>query len=192
MQIEIEKGFISPYFATDNENMICEMDVPSILLTSKKITNIQQILNLVEGVAEAGCALFIVADDVEGEALTVLINNKIQGRLKVCAIRAPGFGEYRAEILEDLAVLTNARVITDESNESLEDVEYSPGDGLIGSAERVIIGKSSTIITGGAGDISRINARIDLIKSSIDEAGSEYEKVKLQQRLTNLADSIRS
>ncbi len=190
--MQIERGFISPYFVTDQENMICELDAPSILLTSKKITNIQQILNLVEGVAEAGCALFIVADDVEGEALTVLINNKIQGRLKVCAIRAPGFGESRDEMLEDLAVLTNARVITDESNESLEDVEFSPGAGLIGSAQRIVVSKSSTIITGGAGDISSINARIDFINRQIHEAGSEYEKGKLQQRLTSLADSIQS
>ena len=189
--MNLDRGFISPYFATSSEDMICELDSPCILLTTKKITNISQILNIVEGAAKTGRSLFIVADDVEGEALSVLIVNRVQGRIKVCAIRAPGFGEYRNEILKDIGVLTDSQVITDESGDSLEDVEFSPGSGVIGSAQRVVVSKNSTKITGGAGDLSNVTARIGFINNLINEAGSEYEKEKLKERVVYLSDSIK-
>lgn len=183
--MQLERGFISPYFVTSQEKIVCEMDSPYILLTSKKITNISQIIKLLEAVAKTGRGLFIVADDVEGEALSVLILNRLRGTIKVCAIKAPGFGDKRTEILKDIAIFTNSQVITDESGESLEDVELMPG--IIGSAERIVVSPESTVITGGAGDESSVAARIDFINRQIGETDSEYEKEQLQERVVNLA-----
>jgi len=182
--MHLDRGFVSPYFATNVEKMICEMEDPFILLTTKKITNINQILKILEGAAKSGHPLFIVADDIEGEALSTLIINRIQGRLKVCAIKAPGFGDNRVEILEDIAVLTNSQPIIDETGDYLEDVELIPG--MIGSAKRIIVGKDSTTIFDGAGDKADVTARINFIESQILEADSEYAKEKLQARVEQL------
>ena len=182
--MHLNRGFVSPSFATNAEKMICEMEDPFILLTTKKITNISQILRLLEWTVKSGRPLFIVADDIEGEALTTLIMNRIQGRLKVCAIKAPGFGDKRFEILKDIAVLTNAQLITDETGDCLEELALIPG--VIGSAKRIIVGKDSTTIVDGAGDKADVTARINFIESQILEADSEYDKEKLQARVEQL------
>ena len=183
--MHLDRGFVSPYFATNVEKMICEMEDPFILLTTKKITNINQILKILEGAARSGHPLFIVADDIEGEALTTLILNRMRGTSKVCAIKAPGFGEdNRFEILKDIAVLTNSQPIVDETGDYLEDVELISG--VIGSAKRIIVGKNSTTIFDGAGDKADVTARINFIESQILEADSEYAKEKLQARVEQL------
>jgi len=182
--MHLDRGLISPYFATDKEKMICEMENPFILLTDKKITNIGQILKILEYAAKDVRPLFIIADDVEGEVLSTLIINKDQGRIKVCVIKAPGFGDKRLEILKDIAVFTNSQVITDETGERLEDVEVAFG--VIGSAKRILVSKSSTTIVDGAGDKADIAARINFIDSQILETDSEYEKENLQARVEQL------
>jgi chaperonin GroEL len=186
--MNLDRGFISPYFATNAEKMICELEDAYVLITNKKITNIQQILKILEGISRAGKPLFIVADDIEGEALTTLIINRIQGRIKVCAIKAPGFGDKRTEMLKDIAILTGGQVIVDETGDSLEDVELMAG--VIGSAKRIIVSKDSTVIVGGAGEDSDVEARVNFIKSQIKESDSEYEKEKLQERLAKLSGGV--
>jgi chaperonin GroEL len=186
--MNLDRGFVSPYFATNAEKMICEMDDAYVLITNKKITNIQQILKVLEGVSKAGKSLFIIADDLEGEALTTLIINRIQGRLKVCAIKAPGFGDKRTEILKDIAILTGGQVIVDETGDNLEEIELIPG--VIGSAKRIIVSKDTTIIVGGAGNEDDVKARSKFIKNQIKECDSEYEKEKLQERLAKLSGGV--
>lgn len=186
--MNLDRGYISPYFSTNPEKMICELENPYILVTSKKITTIDQILKVLEGVAKSGRPLFIIADDVEGEALTTLIINRIQGRIKVCAIKAPGFGDKRTAMLEDLAISTGAQVIAEETGDELKDIGCAPG--VIGSAGRVIVTKDSTTIIDGAGDKTDVEARIKLIKLQISDTDSEYEKEKLQERLAKLAGGV--
>jgi chaperonin GroEL len=186
--MHLDRGFLSPYFVTNTEKMICELEDPYILITSKKITSIHQILNLIESIAKTGKPLFIIADDVEGEALSVLILNRLRGTLKVCAIKAPGFGDKRTEILKDIAILTNGQVIVDETGESLEDLTLIPG--VIGIAKRITVHKESTIIVGGSGEKSEIDSRTCFIKNQIAETTSDYEKEKLQERLAKLSGGV--
>jgi chaperonin GroEL len=182
--MHIKRGFVSSYFVTNKDTMVCEMDDPFVLLTSKKITNIQQILKILEGAAKISRPLLIIADDIEGEALTTLIINRIRGVIKVCAIKCPGFGDHRLELLKDIAVFTDSQVLCDENGDRIEDIEVNSSE--VGSARKVIVGKDYTSIIDGAGDHVECMARIELIKQQISEASSEYDREELRERVDQL------
>jgi chaperonin GroEL len=191
--MHIDRGFVSPYFATNNEKMICEMEDPYILITNKKISNISSILKLLETSAKEGRPLFIIAEDIDGEALSTLIINRLRGIIKVCAIKAPGFGEKRAEMLKDIAILTNGQVICDETGDKLEDIVADSminDKPVLGSCKRITVSKDNTIIVSGAGLSEDVNSRISFIKNQINETTSEYDKEKLQERLAKLSGGV--
>ena len=182
-----DRGYLSPYFVTDREKMIVEFDNPYVLLLNKKISSIQPLLGLLETVLKANRPLVIIAEDVEGEALTACVLNNMRGSLKIAAVKAPGFGDKRAAMLEDIRVLTKANyVISDDLGLDLEKIILSD----LGSAKSITITKDETTIVDGAGDQSAIDARIANIKSNIDSSSSEYEKEKLQERLAKLAGGV--
>ena len=184
--MQFDRGYLSPYFITNQEKQVVELDQPFILLFDKKITNIRDLIPVLEGVAKAGKPLLIVAEDVEGEALATLIVNNMRGSVKSCAIKAPGFGDRRKAMLEDLAILTGGQVIAEELGITLDKLTVDH----LGMAGRVEISKDNTIIIDGAGDKAAIAARVTAIRSQIDEASNPYDKEKLQERLAKLAGGV--
>ena len=184
--MQFDRGYLSPYFVNDREKMQVELDNPYILLFDKKISNIRDLVKLLEGVAKAGRPLLIVAEDVEGEALATLVVNNLRGILKVAAVKAPGFGDRRKAMLQDIAVLTGGTVISEEVGLSLE------GAGLedLGSAQRVVIDKDTTTVVDGAGKKPDIDARVAQIRAEIDKTSSDYDREKLQERLAKLAGGV--
>ena len=184
--MQFDKGYLSPYFATNNETMECILDDAMILLFNKKIANLQELLPLLQGVSKQGRPLLIVAEDVEGEALATLVVNRLRGTLQVSAVRAPGFGENRKLVMEDIAVLTGGTVITEDIGIKLENVTMDD----LGSAKSITITKESTIIIGGAGSAEDIDSRVELIRKQIEDANSDFDAMKLQDRLSRLSGGV--
>jgi chaperonin GroEL len=184
--MQFDKGYISPYMVTDTEKMEVVMDNPYILLTDKKISNIQEILPLLEELMQQSGKLVIVADDIEGEALSTLILNKLRGVLNVVAVKAPSFGDSRKDILQDIAILTGATVITEDLGLDLKDANIES----LGRAKQIKIQKDNTIIVGGEGNKDELDSRIKQIKANIQETSSEYDKEKLQERLAKLSGGV--
>ena len=184
--MQLDRGYLSPYFVTNQESMEAELDTPYILLYDKKISSIKDILPVLEQTAQTGKPLLIIAEDIEGEALATLVVNKMRGSLKVAAIKAPGFGDRRKEILEDVAVLTGGQVVSSELGLTLDKVTLND----LGSAEKVTIDKDTTTFINGGGESSSIKSRIDVIKNQIERTTSEYDKTKLQERLSKLSGGV--
>lgn len=184
--MQFDRGYLSPYMATDTEKMEAVMDDALILITDKTINNIQDLIPLLEVVMKSGRKLLIVAEDVEGEALTTLILNKLRGTLNVCCVKAPGFGDRRKEMLQDIAVLTGGTVITSELGYELSDATVD----MLGQARQVKVNKETTIIVGGAGDPDAIAARVNQIRTAIPNTTSEFDREKLQERLAKLAGGV--
>ncbi len=184
--MQFDRGYLSAYMSTDMEKMVANLDNPYILITDKKISNIQEILPVLEQIVQSGAKLLIIAEDVEGEALTTLIVNKLRGTFNCVAVKAPGFGDRRKEMLKDIAVLTGGTVISSELGLELKETTLD----MLGRAKSVTVTKEDTIIVDGAGDKNDISARISQIRSQIDEATSEFDKEKLQERLAKLAGGV--
>lgn len=184
--MQFDRGYLSPYFITNPDRMEAVLDEPLILLHEKKISAMRDLLPILEQAAGGGRPLLIVAEDIEGDALATLVVNKLRGTIKVCAVKTPAFGDRRKAILEDLAVLTGARVITEDLGVKLENVEKTD----LGSAKRVIVDKDNTTIVEGAGDRKAIQGRVATIKKQIEETTSDYDREKLQERLAKLAGGV--
>lgn len=184
--MQFDKGYISPYMATDMEKMEANIDNPYILITDKKISNIQEILPLLENLMQESAKLLIIADDIEGEALSTLILNKLRGVLNVVAVKAPGFGDKRKEMLEDIAILTGGEVITSDLGMDLKTTEITQ----LGRAKQIKISKENTIIVDGAGDKTAIQNRVNMIKTQLEETQSEYDMEKLRDRLAKIAGGV--
>lgn len=184
--MQFDRGYISPYFVTNSEKMEAEMDKPFILIYDKKISSMKDILQILEKVAQQGAELLIISEDLEGEALATLVVNKLRGTLKVAAVKAPGFGDRRKEMLTDIATLTKGIVISEEQGYKLENADIS----YLGRAERVVLDKDNTTIVGGKGKKDDINARINQIKAQIETTTSDYDKEKLQERLAKLSGGV--
>jgi chaperonin GroEL len=184
--MQFDRGYLSPYFVTNADRMEAVLDDPLILLHEKKISAMRDLLPVLEQTAGQGRALLIISEDVDGDALATLIVNKLRGTIKVCAVKAPAFGDRRKAILEDLAVLTGGRVITEELGIKLENVEVTD----LGSAKRVIVDKDATTIVEGAGDAKAIQGRVATIRRQIEETTSDYDREKLQERLAKLAGGV--
>ena len=184
--MQFDRGYISPYFMTDSEKMEAVMEKPLILITDKKVSTMKELMGVLEPVAQSGRALLIIAEDVDGEALSALVVNKLRGTLKIAACKAPGFGDRRKEMLEDIAVLTGATVISADKGMKIEDTTLE----MLGSADKVTLNKENTTIVDGAGKKEEIAARVAQIRSSIDKATSDYDKEKLQERLAKLAGGV--
>ena len=184
--MQFDRGYLSPYFVTDADKMIATLDNPYVLLFDKKISNLQEILPILEPVSQSGRPLLIIAEDVDGQALATLVVNKLRGGLKIAAVKAPGFGDRRKAMLEDIAILTNGTVISEERGFSLENADLS----MLGSAETITIDKDNTTIVNGAGDEGNIKVRVSQIKSQIETTTSDYDKEKLQERLAKLAGGV--
>src|ERR1700760_3419337 len=177
--MQFDRGYISPYFVTNSEKMEAELQNPYILIYDKKISAMKDILHILEKVAQGGRPLLIISEDLEGEALATLVVNKLRGTLKVAAVKAPGFGDRRKEMLQDIAILTKGIVISEEQGYKLENADLT----YLGKAERVVIDKDNTVIVGGKGEKNGITARINQIKAQIETTTSDYDKEKLQERL---------
>jgi chaperonin GroEL len=184
--MQFDRGYLSPYFVTNSEKMQTELDNPMILLYDKKISNMKDLLPILEPVAQQGKSLLIIAEDVEGEALATLVVNKLRGSLKIAAVKAPGFGDRRKAMLEDIAILTGGTVIAEERGFTLDNATID----MLGTAETVTIDKDNTTIVNGAGKKADINARVGQIKSQIETTTSDYDKEKLQERLAKLAGGV--
>merc|ERR1739845_139084 len=184
--MKFDRGYISPYFITNAKNQTVELDNPKILLVEKKISNLQQILHLLESVVKNQSSLLIISEDVEGEALAALVVNKLRAGIKVCAVKAPGFGDNRKATMQDISILTGGTVISEEIGMKLEDVQTEH----LGSCRKVTVTKNDTIILDGSGDKDSISSRCELIRNSIDSTTSEYEKEKLQERLAKLSGGV--
>jgi len=184
--MQFDRGYLSPYFVTNQEKMQVELDDPFVLLFDKKISNVRDIVPVLEAVAKAGRSLLIVAEDIEGEALATLVVNNLRGIIKVCAVKAPGFGDRRKAMLQDIAVLTGGKVISEEIGLSLD---KTTADDL-GSAKRVVISKDNTTVVDGDGQKAAINARIEQIRAEIENTTSDYDREKLQERLAKLAGGV--
>jgi len=184
--MQFDRGYLSPYFINNPEKQVVILENPFILLFDKKISNIRDLLPVLEQVAKSGRPLLIIAEDVEGEALATLVVNNIRGILKTCAVKAPGFGDRRKAMLEDIAVLTKGQVIAEEVGLTLEKVTLDD----LGQAKRVEIGKENTTIIDGAGDEKQIEARVKMIRAQIEEATSDYDREKLQERVAKLAGGV--
>ena len=184
--MQFDRGYLSPYFINNPQSMQAELEDPFILLHDKKISNVRDLLPILEGVAKAGKPLLIVAEDVEGEALATLVVNTIRGIVKVCAVKAPGFGDRRKAMLEDMAILTGGTVISEEVGLSLEKATIND----LGRAKKVQVSKENTTIIDGAGDTADIEARIKQIKAQIEETSSDYDREKLQERVAKLAGGV--
>ncbi len=184
--MEFDRGYISPYFVTNSEKMECEMDSPYILLYDKKISNLKDMLPVLEAVAQGGRPLLIIAEDVDNEALATLVVNRLRGSLKICAVKAPGFGDRRKEMLEDIAILTGGTVISEVKGMQLSQATVND----LGTAEKVTVSKDSTIIVNGAGSKELIASRVAQIKAQIETTTSNYDKEKLQERLAKLAGGV--
>jgi chaperonin GroEL len=184
--MQFDRGYLSPYFVTDSDKMIADLENPYILLFDKKISNLQEILPILEPIAQSGRPLLIIAEDVEGQALATLVVNKLRGGLKIAAVKAPGFGDRRKAMLEDIAILTGGTVISEERGFSLENADLE----MLGTAETVTIDKDNTTIVNGSGKASDIKARVNQIKSQIESTTSDYDREKLQERLAKLAGGV--
>ena len=184
--MQFDRGYLSPYFVTNADKMIAELENPYILLFDKKISNLQEILPILEPVAQSGRPLLIIAEDVDGQALATLVVNKLRGGLKIAAVKAPGFGDRRKAMLEDIAILTGGTVISEERGFSLENATLD----LLGTAETVTIDKDNTTVVNGAGDEEQIKARVNQIKAQIETTTSDYDREKLQERLAKLAGGV--
>ena len=184
--MQFDRGYISPYFMTNGDKMEAVLDTPYILVTDKKISAMKDILPILEPIAREGKALLIVAEDVDGEALTTLVVNKLRGTLKIAAVKAPGFGDRRKEMLHDIAVLTGGMVISEERGFSLETTTLA----MLGKAEKVVVTKDNTTVVNGAGAAEEIKERADLIRKQIETTNSDYDREKLQERLGKLAGGV--
>ncbi len=184
--MQFDRGYLSPYFINNQEKMVAELEDPYILLHDKKISNIREMLPVLEGVAKAGKPLLIIAEDVEGEALATLVVNSIRGIVKVAAVKAPGFGDRRKAMLQDMAILTGGQVISEEVGMSLEKATLNE----LGRAKRVVISKENTVIVDGAGKKGDIEGRVSQIRAQIEETTSDYDKEKLQERVAKLAGGV--
>ncbi len=184
--MQFDRGYISPYFVTNGEKMECEMDSPYILLYDKKISNLKDMLPVLEAVAQAGRPLLVIAEDVDNEALATLVVNRLRGSLKICAVKAPGFGDRRKEMLEDIAILTGGNVISEVKGMQLSQATIND----LGTADKVSVNKDNTTIVNGAGSKEAITARIGQIKAQIETTTSTYDKEKLQERLAKLAGGV--
>ena len=184
--MQFDRGYLSPYFVTNAEKMTCELEDVYILLHEQKLSNLQPMLPLLESVAASGKPLLIIAEEIEGEALATLIVNKLRGGLKIAAVKAPGFGDRRSAMLEDIALLTNGQVISEELGIKLENVKLDS----LGTAKKINIDKENTTIVGGSGKKSEIDARCNQIKNEIKESDSDYDKEKLQERLAKLSGGV--
>ncbi len=184
--MQFDRGYLSPYFITNAEKMICEYENPLILLYDQKVTNLQPLIPILESIVQSGRALLIIAEDIEGEALATLVVNRIRGGLKVCAVKAPGFGDRRKAILEDIAILTGGQVVSEELGMKLENVTMD----MLGSAKRVDISKDDTTIIDGSGNKDLIEARGQQIRKQIEETTSDYDREKLQERLAKLSGGV--
>jgi len=184
--MQFDRGYLSPYFINNQQRMAAELEDPYILLHDKKISNIRDLLPILEGVAKAGKSLLLISEDVEGEALATLVVNSIRGIVKVAAVKAPGFGDRRKAMLQDIAVLTGGTVIAEEVGLSLEKASLDD----LGNAKRVVISKENTTIVGGAGKTKEIQGRVEQIRAQIEEATSDYDKEKLQERMAKLAGGV--
>lgn len=184
--MQFDRGYISPYFVTNTETMEVEMDKPYILIHDKKISNLKELLPVLEPAVQSGRPLLIIAEDVDSEALTTLVVNRLRAQLKICAVKAPGFGDRRKEMLEDIAILTGGTVISEEKGIKLENATID----MLGTAESVNVSKENTTIVNGAGDREAIAARVAQIKAQIEATKSTYDKEKLQERLAKLAGGV--
>lgn len=184
--MEFDRGYISPYFVTNSEKMECEMENPYILLYDKKISNLKDMLPVLEAVAQSGRGLLIIAEDVDNEALATLVVNRLRGSLKICAVKAPGFGDRRKEMLEDIAILTGGTVVSEIKGMQLAQANVND----LGTAEKVTVNKDHTILVNGAGNKEAIADRINQIKAQIETTTSAYDKEKLQERLAKLAGGV--
>ncbi len=184
--MQFDRGYISPYFVTDADKMRCVLEEPYILIHEKKLSSLQPLLPVLEQVVQSGKPLLIVAEDVEGEALATLVVNKLRGGLRVCAVKAPGFGERRKAMLQDIAILTGGTFISEELGIKLENVTLD----MLGRADKVIVDKENTTIVGGKGDAEQIKARINQIKAQIEETTSDYDREKPQERLAKLTGGV--
>lgn len=184
--MQFDRGYLSPYFVTDVEKMVAELEHPYILIHDKKISNLNELLPVLEPAAQSGRGIVIIAEDVDGTALTALVVNRLKGGLKVAAVKAPGFGDRRKAMLEDIAILTGGTVISEEQGFKLENATLE----MLGTAEKVTIDKDNTTIVGGAGDKKAIDGRVGQIKAQIETTTSDYDKEKLQERLAKLAGGV--
>jgi chaperonin GroEL len=184
--MQFDRGYLSPYFVTNSEKMVAELENPYILIYDKKISSMKDLLPVLEKAAQTGKPLLIISEDVEGEALATLVVNKIRGSLKIAAVKAPGFGDRRKAMLEDIAILTGGTVISEEQGRKLEDATLED----LGTCEKISIDKDNTTIVNGAGEKSAIEARVNQIKAQIETTTSDYDKEKLQERLAKLAGGV--
>jgi chaperonin GroEL len=184
--MQFDRGYLSPYFVTDSERMSAEMDDPMILITDKKISAMRDLLPVLEPIAKQGRPLVIIAEDLDGEALATLVVNKLRGSLNVCAVKAPGFGDRRKAMLEDIAILTGGQVISEELGFTLENATLD----MLGTAKRVVVDKDNTTIVDGAGTDEDIQNRVKVIRSQIEDTSSEYDREKLQERLAKLVGGV--
>jgi chaperonin GroEL len=184
--MQFDRGYLSPYFVTDSEKMIADLENPYILMYDKKISNMKDLLPILEKVAQSGKPLLIIAEDLEGEALATLVVNKLRGTLKIAAVKAPGFGDRRKAMLEDLAIVSGGNVISEEQGRKLEDAQIED----LGTAEKVTIDKDNTTVINGGGNKKDISARVNQIKAQIESSTSDYDKEKLQERLAKLAGGV--
>jgi len=184
--MKFDRGYLSPYFVTNSEKMVCELDNPCILIFEKKLSSLQPMLPLLEAVVQSSRPLLIIAEDVEGEALATLVVNKLRGGLRICAVKAPGFGDRRKSMLEDIAILTNGQVISEDLGMKLENVTLD----MLGSAKRISVDKEDTTIVEGSGEKEAVESRCNQIRKQIEETTSDYDKEKLQERLAKLASGV--
>jgi len=184
--MQFDRGYISPYFINNQQNMSAELENPFILLVDKKISNIREMLTTLEAVAKSGRPLLIIAEDVEGEALATMVVNNMRGIVKVCAVKAPGFGDRRKAMLQDIAILTNGQVISEEVGKSLENATLED----LGTAKRVVVTKENTTIIDGEGKESEISERVTQIRAQMEETSSDYDREKLQERVAKLAGGV--
>ena len=184
--MQFDRGYLSPYFANKQDTMMADLENPMVLLHDKKISNIRDLLPTLEAVAKAGRPLLVIAEDVEGEALATLVVNNIRGIVKVCAVKAPGFGDRRKAMLEDIAILTGARVISEEVGMSLEGATLDD----LGSAKRIQVTKENSTVIDGAGEAAEISDRVNQIRAQIEESSSDYDKEKMQERVAKLAGGV--
>ena len=184
--MQFDRGYLSPYFVTNSEKMTAEMEDPYILLVEKKLSNLQAMLPILEAVVQSSKPLFIIAEDVDGEALATLVVNRLRGGLKVCAVKAPGFGDRRKAMLEDIAILTGGQVISEDLGIKMESVTLD----MLGTAKRVVVDKENTMIVDGAGKKKELKARCEQIRSQAEATSSDYDREKLQERLAKLAGGV--
>ncbi len=184
--MQFDRGYISPYFVTNSEKMVCELENPYILIHEKKLSGLQAMLPLLEAVVQSGRPLLIIAEDVEGEALATLVVNKLRGGLKVAAVKAPGFGDRRKSMVEDIAILTGGTVVSEDMGIKLENVNIS----MLGTAKKVVISKDDTVVVDGAGSKEQILARCNQIRAQVAETTSDYDREKMQERLAKLSGGV--